>query len=155
MRAMAAEEEDFAAAVAALPDGWVKAMGLVFVRATASEVVVELEVGPQHLQPMGIVHGGVYAGIVETVTSIAAGIDANQRGGMVVGLENHTSFLHATRSGKLVAVARPLTRGSRTQVWEATITNAEGKTAATGRVRFLVIPKGSALAGGAADIQFQ
>jgi len=43
----------------------------------------------------------------------------------VVGLENHTSFLNATRGGRLSATARPLMRGRRTQVWEATVTDAQ------------------------------
>jgi uncharacterized protein (TIGR00369 family) len=69
------------------------------------------------------------------------------RGQSVVGLENHTSFLNAVREGKLCATARPLMRGRRTQVWEATVTDAEGRTLASGRVRFLALEAGSSLAG--------
>ena len=148
-----ADEEDFKDAISALPDGWVTANAVVFTRATAREVIAELAIGPQHLQPMGIVHGGVYAGLVETVTSVGAGIHSAQHGRLSVGLENHTSFLHASRSGKLVVTARPLTRGSRTQVWEASVVNEAGQVAATGRVRFLVLDPGSALAGEGAGMK--
>jgi len=127
--------------------GWDEAMGLVFVRATADEVVAECDVGPQHGQPAGIVHGGVYAGLVEAVASLGAALHAMPRGQTVVGLENHTSFLRAVRSGTLRATARPLTRGRRTQVWEATITDAEGRVAATGRVRLLCLEPDAVLAG--------
>jgi uncharacterized protein (TIGR00369 family) len=65
----------------------------------------------------------------------------------VVGLENHTSFLHAARAGVLKARAVPLTRGRRTQVWECTITEESGKIAARGTVRLLVLEAGSELAG--------
>ncbi len=147
---------DFTAAVEALHDGWVKAMGVRFLRVTKDEVVTELEIGPQHLQPLGIVHGGVYAGMVETTTSIGAGVNAMMAGRLSVGLENHTSFLHAARTGKLRATARPLTRGSRTQVWECAITaSADGdRVAATGQVRFLVLERDSRLAGAGADIVY-
>lgn len=122
-------------------------MGIRFVRATADEVTAELEVGASHLQPYGIVHGGVHSGLIETIASIGAALAALSRGQSVVGLENHTSFLRAVREGVLRATARPLTRGRRTQVWEATVTDGEGRAIATGRVRFLALEAGAALAG--------
>jgi uncharacterized protein (TIGR00369 family) len=93
------------------------------------------------------VHGGVYSGFVETVASLGAGLSAGARGQTAVGLENHTSFLRAVRTGTLRATARPLTRGRRTQVWEASIVDDEGRVAATGRVRLLCIEPDAELAG--------
>lgn len=122
-------------------------MNIHFVRATADEVVAEMEIGPVHRQPYGIVHGGVHSGLIEAVTSIGAALAAMQRGQSVVGLENHTSFLNAVREGKLRATARPMMRGRRTQVWEATVTDVEGRAIASGRVRFLALEAGSSLAG--------
>ena len=122
-------------------------MGIHFVRATGDEVVAEMEIAPQHHQPYGIVHGGVHAGLIEAVTSVGAALAALPRGQSVVGLENHTSFLNAVREGKLRATARPLMRGRRTQVWEATITSGDGRTVASGRVRFLALEAGASLAG--------
>ena len=139
--------EDFAEMLNASLDGWSAAMGLRFVRATVDEVVAEIEVGTPHRQPYGIVHGGVYAGLVESVASVGAGLHARTLGRTIVGLENHTSFLHAVRDGVLRATARPLTRGKTTQVWEGTITDATDRVAATGRVRFLLLDPGASLAG--------
>ena len=116
-------------------------------RSAADEVVAEVAIGPAHLQPHGIVHGGVYCGLVETVASVGAALSAATRGQTAVGLENHTTFLRAVRSGTLRAVARPLTRGRRTQVWEVTVTDAGGRVAATGRVRLLCLDPDSDLAG--------
>src|ERR1700694_4214624 len=115
--------EDFAATLNASLDGWNAIMGVHFVLATAEEVMAQLQIGVSHRQGYGIVHGGVYAGLIETVTSVGAALSAMKWGRSVVGLENHTSFLHATREGLLLATARPITRGRRTQVWEATITD--------------------------------
>src|SRR4051794_33961693 len=127
--------DDMAAALNGSLDGWNKAMGLRFVRATEDEVILELDIEAIHRQPYGIVHGGVHAGIIETVTSTGAALYAMKRGQSVVGLENHTSFLKAVREGTLRVTARPLSRGRSTQVWEATVTSAEGHAVATGRVR--------------------
>jgi uncharacterized protein (TIGR00369 family) len=143
----ATPDGNFAASVNASRGGWGVAMNIHFIHATAEEVTAELEIGPQHHQPYGIVHGGVHSGLIETVASVGAALAAMPRGQSVVGLENHTSFLNAVREGKLRATARPLTRGRRTQVWEATVTDAAGRAVASGRVRFLALEAGVSLAG--------
>jgi uncharacterized protein (TIGR00369 family) len=122
-------------------------MEIRFVHATADEVIAEVEIGPQHHQAYGIVHGGVLSGMIETVASVGAALAAMPRGQSVVGLENSTSFLTAVREGKLRATARPLARGRRTHVWEATVTDAEGRMVASGRVRLIALEAGAALAG--------
>lgn len=140
--------EDVSAAINEhMAAGWMSANGFRITRATRDEVVGEMEILPSHLQTYGIVHGGVHAAIVETLASIAAGINAFSQGRTVVGLENHTSFLRAVRSGKLTGVARPLTRGRRSQAWEVTVSDDSGKIAATGRVRLLVLEPDAELAG--------
>jgi 1,4-dihydroxy-2-naphthoyl-CoA hydrolase len=139
--------EDFAARLNASLDGWNSSMGVQFVRATADEVVAQVQIGAVHHQGYGIVHGGLYSGLIETVASVGAALSAMKRGHSVVGLENHTSFLHAVREGLLRATALPLTRGRRTQVWEATITDSNGRTVASGRVRLLVLDADASLAG--------
>lgn len=144
---MSEPQVDHSEMVNALPDGWVKAMGVQFIRVTADETIAELVVGPSHLQALGIVHGGVYASLVETVASIGAGVRALAKGQYPVGLENHTSFLHAVRGGRLRATARPLAHGNRTAVWEATITDDAARIVARGTVRFLVLEGGAHLVG--------
>jgi uncharacterized protein (TIGR00369 family) len=127
--------------------GWNAAMGLHFTRATPEECIGELVVAPHHLQPYGIVHGGVHCGIIEAACSTGAALVAMGRGQSVVGLENSTSFITAVRAGTLTVTARPVTRGRRTQVWEAIVTNEDGRTCATGRVRLLCLDSGADLAG--------
>lgn len=122
-------------------------MGLRFTRATTEQCIAEVTVAEQHLQPHGIVHGGVHAGIIEAVCSTGAAIVAMARGQTVVGLENATSFIAAARGGTLRITAAPVTRGRRTQVWQAQVTDDAGKTLATGRVRLLCLDSGSHLAG--------
>ena len=139
--------EDMSAIFNASIGGWNAVMGLRFLVATASECVAVVDLDERHLQPYGIVHGGVYAAIIETVCSTGAAVAARTHGSLVVGLENSTSFLHAVRSGELRATARPLTRGQTTHVWEAKILDQQGRIAATGRVRLLLIEEGRALAG--------
>ncbi len=140
--------QDFAGQLNQRPEGWVQAMGMTITLATKDEVRAELTVGPQHLQAYGIVHGGVHCGVIETLASIGAYLFASERGQHVVGLENNTSFVRAVRAGaKLSAVATPITRGQKTQVWQASVLDDTGRIVATGRVRLLCLDADQSLAG--------
>ena len=140
--------QDFSARLNELPEGWLQAMGITITLATANEVRAEMTVGTEHLQGYGIVHGGVHCGLIETLASIGAALFALPRGQSVVGLENNTSFIRAVRSGaKLHAVSTPITRGRRTQVWEARVLDEQDQIVATGRVRLLCIEPDQAIAG--------
>jgi 1,4-dihydroxy-2-naphthoyl-CoA hydrolase len=140
--------EDFAARLNELPEGWLQAMGVTITHATQDEVRAELTVGPVHLQGYGIVHGGVHCGLIESLASIGAALVALPRNQSVVGLENNTSFVRAVRAGtRLRAVSTPVTRGRRTQVWEARVLDDQDRLVATGRVRLLCLEKDQELAG--------
>jgi len=138
-------ETDHAALLNGMSKGFDEAMGFTYTRATLEEVSAELTVGPVHRQQYGLVHGGVHSGLIEVLCSAGAAMNAMARGqGGAVGLENHTSFLRAVREGKLSATARPVTRGRRSQVWEAEVRDDEDRIVATGRVRLLNLEKGEA-----------
>jgi len=143
----ASADGDYSDSLNSRLDGWNAAMGLRFLHATADLVTAELEVAACHRQAYGIVHGGVYSGMIETAASVAAAIWAGRNNQSVVGLENLTSFLHAVREGRLCVTARPLMRGHRTQVWQASVADQVGRIVAEGRVRFLSLEAGSAIAG--------
>jgi uncharacterized protein (TIGR00369 family) len=89
------------------------------------------------LQPYGIVHGGVYASVAESVASLAGAIWQRDRvpDGRVVGVSNATSFLRAVREGTLSIVATPLHRGRTLQLWQVLITDEEGRLVAKSEVR--------------------
>ena len=144
--------DDFAATMNESLTGWNKAMGLHFVRASADEVVAEIEVGEQHRQPYGIVHGGVHSGVIEALCSVGAALFALPNGQSVVGLENQTSFLKAVRSGRLTITATPLSRGRRAQVWEGNVRDERDRLVATGRVRLLCLDANTELAGQRVDM---
>jgi 1,4-dihydroxy-2-naphthoyl-CoA hydrolase len=111
-------------------------LGLVFTELTPDVARARLEVQPKLLQPMGLVHGGVYCSIIESMASVAAWTWLNANGGgAVVGVNNNTDFLRAISSGTVYGTATPLHRGRRQQLWLVTITDADEKVVARGQVR--------------------
>ncbi|MGB3485232.1 MAG: PaaI family thioesterase [Mycobacterium sp.] len=111
-------------------------IGLVFTEITPDGAKAELEVKPSLKQPMGIVHGGVYCSIVESMASISAYAWLSEHGGgTVVGVNNNTDFLRAISSGKVYGVSEPLHRGRRQQLWLVTIKDEKDRVIARGQVR--------------------
>jgi 1,4-dihydroxy-2-naphthoyl-CoA hydrolase len=144
---MTDEIEDYAAQVNEITGGFNRAMGLRFTRATLDEVIAELVISEEHLQPYGLVHGGVYAGMIESLCSTGAALHALPRGQSAVGQENTTAFLRAARKGVLRGRAVPIHPGRRSQVWQAEIRDDEGRLLATGRVRLLCLESGASAGG--------
>ena len=108
----------------------------MFTELTPDGARAQLKVQPKLLQPMGIVHGGVYCSMIESMASVAAytWINANG-GGSVVGVNNNTDFLRAISSGTVYGTATPVHRGRRQQLWLVTITDAQDRALARGQVR--------------------
>jgi uncharacterized protein (TIGR00369 family) len=116
--------------------GWVEVLGLEFTSVTREGVVAVWDIDGRHLQPYGIVHGGVYASVVETCCSVGAALLAAPDK-IIVGVENHTSFLRPVKGGRLTARAAPLHAGRRAQLWECNISDAQARLIATGRLRVM------------------
>ena len=133
--------------------GFNTAMGLKFVTVGPKKLVAELEIDERHKQPYGIVHGGVFAAMVETLCATGAALHVLEDGRSAVGLENATSFLRAVRSGVLRGTARPIFTGRRSHVWEAEIHDEENRLAATGRVRLVILEPGAEAGGEVVELQ--
>jgi len=127
--------------------GFNNSLGLQFIKAARDEYIAELEINASHLQPYGLVHGGVYASMIETLCSTGAALTVWEEKKNTVGLENNTSFLKAVRGGRLRCRAKPLLLGKRSHVWEADIHDDHGNLVAAGRVRMMVLEPGAAVAG--------
>lgn len=111
-------------------------LGLVWDEVSLDRAVAHLETTERHLQPFGLVHGGVWCSIVESMASIGAAFHVMRDGRIVVGVSNTTDFLRSHRTGRVDAVAEPLHIGRSQQLWQVVITRAEdAKVVARGQVR--------------------
>ncbi len=108
--------------------------GLRLTGVSATRVEGYLEIGPQHHQPQGIVHGGVWSTVVETAASIGA-LEAAPEGSIAVGVHNSTEFLRPMRTGRVEVVAEPVHQGRTQQLWDVHVRDEAGRLVAVGRVR--------------------
>ncbi len=94
-----------------------------------------IDLGPEHHQPWGLVHGGVYTSAVETAASVGASTAAAELGLVAVGVNNNTNFVRSAVSGRVDVRAVAIQQGQTAQLWEVRITDADDRLVVIGQVR--------------------
>jgi uncharacterized protein (TIGR00369 family) len=112
--------------------------GLEILSLGEEEATARVAVRDDVKQPAGLVHGGVYASIAESLTAIATSKVVSREGMSARGLSSQTSFLRPILQGTIHATARRRHRGRTTWVWEADITDDEGRLCALVRMTVAV-----------------
>lgn len=107
-------------------DGWIEAT---------------MAVTDQHKQPMGLVHGGVFASIAESLASIATAVAVAPDGLNAQGLSNSTNFLRPILQGTIHARADRLHKGRTTWVWDVKISDDQDRVCAITRMVIAVRPR--------------
>jgi uncharacterized protein (TIGR00369 family) len=92
-------------------------------------------------QAAGLVHGGVYAAIAESLASIATAVAVAEDGRTAMGLSNQTSFLRPITEGTIEAVAVAKHRGRTTWIWEVEMTDQHGRLCVLTRMTIAVRPR--------------
>ena len=91
--------------------GFAELLGTQWVSLDPDDARATIEISERHLQPYGIVHGGVYAALAESLTSAATYNAVKDDGMVAMGMSNDTSFLRPVREGTIKAIARARSPG--------------------------------------------
>jgi uncharacterized protein (TIGR00369 family) len=118
--------------------GFDRLYGLELLSMTDEKVIAEVRVRDELRQPAGLVHGGVFASIAESICSFATWAAVQPEGRSAQGLSNQTSFLRPILDGTIHATGRRRHRGRTTWVWEVDITDDEGRLCALVRMTVAV-----------------
>jgi len=113
-------------------------LGLEFTELTDEVVRAEVPVRAELKQPYGLIHGGVYAAIAESLASWGTAAGVMPEGKIAVGLSNSTSFLRRVTEGTITAVATCKHRGRTTWVWDVEATDDAGRLCAMTRMTIAV-----------------
>ncbi len=92
----------------------------------------ELAIGPDVLNPRGMVHGGALTALADTVSGVAA-----HSGGLgCVTLSSNMNYLRPAYGSRIFCAARVQKKGRTVQVCEVTLTDDREETVATGIFTF-------------------
>ncbi|MGA2320396.1 MAG: PaaI family thioesterase [Solirubrobacteraceae bacterium] len=124
----------------ALLEGFDRLYGLELLAYSDTEVRARVEVRDELKQPAGLLHGGVYAAVAESMTSLATAMAVLQGGHTAMGLANNTSFLRPVTEGMVHALATRLHRGRTTWVWDVRFSDDNDRICAVTRMTIAVRP---------------
>jgi uncharacterized protein (TIGR00369 family) len=114
--------------------------GLELLDYSDTDVRARVQVRDELKQPAGLLHGGVYAAVAESMGSLATALAVVAEGNTAMGLSNNTSFLRPVTEGAVHAHATRLHRGRTTWVWDVRFTDDAGRLCAITRVTTAVRP---------------
>lgn len=113
-----------------------RSLGLHISHADGRRVDAGMELGERHWQAHGIVHGGVYCTVVETVASIGAWLHAGL-GHQVVGISNRTTFIRAVSAGRLAITGMLVDAEDDLQLWAVDLAGEDSRLVASGQVQLM------------------
>lgn len=118
------------------------ALGLEFLHISRNELRARMPVNENTIQPFGILHGGASVALAETLASVGAYLNLTSEKKAAVGLEINANHIKPVRiGGSVLGIAKPIHRGSQTQVWETRIETEDQKLVSISRCTLAIIDR--------------
>ena len=102
--------------------------------------VFEIDIDKKHLQPFGLIHGGVFASIIDAATFWAVFYDVEEQNAGLTSVDLKLNYLEPVASGKLIAKGRQIRLGKSLGYAEAEVTNGRNKILAHGTSTLMILP---------------
>lgn len=115
-------------------------LGIEFTEVGDKFLTARMTIVKHHLQPVGIMHGGISCVLAETVGSTAANFCVD-KDHYCVGLDINTNHIRAVKEGEIIAKAKPFHLGKSTQVWGIKIKTAAGELVSVNRLTMAVLKR--------------
>jgi len=123
------------------PPGFAQELGIEWLELDPDDARARIKVEKRHLQLYGVVHGGVFASLAESLASAATHGAVRDDGMVAMGQANDTTFLRPISGGYVNARARTRHRGRTTWIWDVEISDDEGRVCALSRMTIAVRPR--------------
>ena len=120
--------------------GFIALLGLELLECNDDLVTARVPVRDELRQPFGLVHGGVFAAIAESLASVGTAAVVVPEGNAAMGLSNQTSFVRPITTGTIHARAQRRHHGRTTWIWDIEISDDEGRLCALSRMTIAVRP---------------
>jgi 1,4-dihydroxy-2-naphthoyl-CoA hydrolase len=114
-------------------------MGIEFTAAGEGRMSARMEVADRHRAPNGFIHAAAVVALADSACGYGCFMSLPEGAYGFTTIELKTNFLGTVASGALECEAQMMHGGKTTQVWDATVRAAEGKTLALFRCTQLVL----------------
>jgi len=98
-----------------------------------------MELADHHLAPNGYLHAAAVIGLADTAAGYGCLLSLPEGGTGFTTIELKTNFLRSAREGTITCEARLVHGGRTTQLWDATVSDPEGRPMALFRCTQLVL----------------
>ena len=122
-----------------LDAGMANAIGIEITTLTPDLVVATMPVDQRTRQPFGLLHGGASAALAETVASLGAFMNIDQKTQAAVGVELNANHIRGKREGIVTATATPIQRGRTIHVWDIRINDEAGRLVCASRCTLAIV----------------
>ncbi len=109
-------------------------IGIRFKKFEGSHIFAEIQITNNHLQPDGVVHGGVYISMAETVAGAASTLLVRDEGKIALGVSVNSHHLASVTEGLITAEGQLIYKGPLKHIWDVRIFNEKGKLISISRV---------------------
>ncbi|MEQ9264657.1 MAG: hotdog fold thioesterase [Balneolaceae bacterium] len=117
------------------------ALGIKFIKISKNEMVAEMPVNENSVQPFRILHGGASVALAETLCSIGAWVNVSENK-TAVGVEINANHIRSVKEGgKVIATSTPIQLGRTIHVWETRIVDERDKLVCISRCTLAIIDR--------------
>lgn len=115
-------------------NSFVDHLGIRFVSFDGKCISGKIEIEGLHLQPVGVVHGGVYISLAETLAGAGSMLLVESEGKVALGTTVNSQHIASVSSGVISAVGEIIHKGSFKHIWDVKISDENGKLISISRV---------------------
>ena len=116
-------------------------LGIEFTHSGDNLLVAKMPVTSSHHQPMGLLHGGATAALIETIGSMGSAMTCDLSKEAPVGLELNVNHIRGVKNGEVIGTGKLIHQGRSTHVWQVDIHTSDNLLVATGRLTVMIIQR--------------
>jgi 1,4-dihydroxy-2-naphthoyl-CoA hydrolase len=115
-------------------------IGIQFIEIGEDYVKASMPVDHRTVQPLGVVNGGAYCSLAESIGSTAANLCIDRSNFVALGLDINANHVRPASRGHVYGVAKPIHLGKSTHVWEIRITDDDDQLVCISRLTVVIVP---------------
>ncbi len=116
-------------------------LSIVFTHSGENFLVAKMPVTTSHHQPMGLLHGGATAALIETIGSMGSALMCDLSKEAPVGLELNVNHIKGVKQGEVIGTGKIIHKGRSTHLWQVDVHNSDNILIATGRLTVMIIQR--------------